>query len=466
MVVDLKPLVIPTSVTPSEALEYFRSKGFAPPEARFSHRDWWGASHARGFVVAKAMQDDILRTMRDAVERAIAEGQTLEEFRAGLEPELRRQGWWGRKTITDPLTGETREVQLGSARRLRVIFDTNMRTAYAAGRWMRIQRTRDAFPYLQYIQLQRVSARDEHKPFHDLVIPVDHPFWATHFPPNGWFCACTVRQLSEAAVKRRGLTVTTNPPVETRTWEDPRTGRRAQVPTGITPGFDTNPGAAFLSDQGRHDQIAVDLTPEARGVELGLINEARRRGLRTGNEHLAALDLGAGEAQSAGGPDGVVPVAWVEQSERKRVEFSASLKAALADAERQIGVVHNHPDSWPLSRADMRSLEANPGMIRAVAVGHDGSLYRASNPRAGLGYYADRLWQLAWARLREEASTLDMDEASLRKLAGHASASALDRADLVDYSHAIAGGSRVNLMRFGEDRMEAFIEGLVRWLDS
>ena len=29
---------------------------------------------------------------------------------------------------------------------------------------------------------------------------------------------------------------------------------------------------------------------EARGVELGLIHEARSRGIRTGNRHLAAID--------------------------------------------------------------------------------------------------------------------------------------------------------------------------------
>ena len=81
------------------------------------------------------MQDDLLRDIRGALDRALAEGRTMEQFRAGIEPVLRASGWWGKRTLTDPLTGETREVQLGSARRLRVIFDTNMRTAYAAGRW-------------------------------------------------------------------------------------------------------------------------------------------------------------------------------------------------------------------------------------------------------------------------------------------------------------------------------------------
>ncbi|WP_419737783.1 hypothetical protein [Ruegeria sp.] len=47
-----------------------------------------------------------------------------------------------------------------------------------------------------------------------------------------------------------------------------------------------------------------------------------------------------------------------------------------------------------------------------------------------------------------------------------AATSALDRAGYVNYAHAIAGGSRVNLMRFGEDRMEQLIAGLLEWLVS
>ena len=341
---DPAPAVTPVSVTPQEALEYFRAKGFAPPEARFSYTDWWGASHARGFVVAKAMQDDLLRDIRGALDRALAEGRTMEQLRAGIEPVLRARGWWGKRTLTDPLTGETREVQLGSARRLRVIFDTNMRTAYAAGRWVRIQRTKDVLPFLQYIQLQRVSAREEHEPFHELVVPVDHPWWATHFPPNGYFCACLTRQLSGAAVKRRGLTVTTDPPADTVPWTDSRNGRTVDVPAGIDPGFESNPGAVFLADQGRHDRIADDLTPQARGVELGLINEARSRGLRTGTEHLAAMEMVPDQSLTEGGVEGVAPVEWVSGA-GDRINPDGALKAAIADPNRRIGVIHNHPDS-------------------------------------------------------------------------------------------------------------------------
>ena len=460
--VDLAPLVTPAAVTPQEALEYFRAKGFAPPDSRFDYRDWHGASHARGFVVAKAMQDDLLRTLRDAVDKAIAEGRTLEQFRTDLEPELKRQGWWGSKTMTDPATGEQRTVQLGSARRLRVIFDTNMRTSYAAGRWVRIQRTKSALPYLQYIQLQRVNARDDHKPFHELVIPVDHPFWATHFPPNGWFCACATRQMTAAAVERQGLSVTTDPPMGTRAWTNPRTGQIDQVPEGITPGFDTNPGATFLAEQGRYEAIATGLTAQARGVESALIAQARARGIRTGVEHLAAMDIDPADTRAIGGAGSAAPVEWVS-GERGGVKLSETLKAIVADPVRQISVVHNHPDSPGLSITDLEMLEFSPGLVRVIAVGHDGSLYRASNPRRGLGFTAGRIWQLANIQITEEVADLDMDAQAMKRLAEHAASTALDRAGYVDYAYAIAGGSRVNLMRFGEERFERIITELLKW---
>jgi len=460
--IDLAPLATATSLAPLEAIEFFRAKGYAPPESRFSYRDWWGASHARGFVVAKAMQDDVLADIRAAVDDAIAEGHMIDNFRENLEPKLKAKGWWGQKTMTDPRTGETKTVQLGSKRRLETIFDTNLRTSYAAGRWVRIQRTKEVFPYLEYVQLERVTKRRAHEPFHALVVPVDDPWWATHYPPNGYFCACTTRQVSARALERRGLSVTENPPIETQTHTDKRTGRRIELPKGITPGFETNPGATFLADRGRHDAIAGDLGPEARGVELGLIQEARARGLRTGKEHLAALDLDA-ETPVPGGD--AAPVGW-NAGTRGSVDPNRAMSEAMTDPARRIGVVHNHPSSSAFSRKDFDTLERMPGLDRLIAVGHDGSLYRASAPRPGLGDTARDLYDLAAVRIDEEAASLGMNATAMRRLASHATASALDRAGYVKYAHAISGGSRVNLERFGADRMEQTIAGLLEWLGS
>ena len=51
------------------------------------------AEHAKMFTVAKSAGFDILGDVADAVDRAQAQGQTLAQFQADLEPLLRKKGW-------------------------------------------------------------------------------------------------------------------------------------------------------------------------------------------------------------------------------------------------------------------------------------------------------------------------------------------------------------------------------------
>ena len=136
------------NVEPREAVEFFRSKGY---HVSFGWQDTAALEHAGSFTVSKAAELDILREIRGAVDSALAQGTTFDAFRDEVEPFLRRRGWWGRQMMTDPLTGKERLVQLGSVHRLRTIFDTNLRTSYAAGQWQRILRVKDDLPYLRYV---------------------------------------------------------------------------------------------------------------------------------------------------------------------------------------------------------------------------------------------------------------------------------------------------------------------------
>lgn len=226
-------------VVPREALDYFRAKGW---QVGFSHLDVFREEHATAFTVAKGMEADVLRDIREAVDAALAEGKTFAQFKAELQPRLEELGWWGRKEMADPLTGEAREVQLGSPRRLKTIYRANLRTARAAGQWDRVQRTKRALPYLLY----SLGPSENHRPLHESwagrILPVDDPFWQTHYPPNGWGCKCRVRQVSAREAERRGGP-SRAPEVTTREWVNKRTGEVVEVPRGIDPGWDTNPGA-------------------------------------------------------------------------------------------------------------------------------------------------------------------------------------------------------------------------------
>jgi hypothetical protein len=232
-------------VEPKEALQFFRQKGLTPS---FAWQDVWQEEHVRSFTVAKAMSRDILEDIRGEVDKAIANGTTLEDFRRDLRPLLERKGWWGRKAMTDPQTGERKIVQLGSPRRLKTIFEVNMRSAYSAGRWERIQRVKKGFPYLRYRHSDSVKvAREEHLAWDGVIKPVDDPWWETHHGPNGWGCKCDAVPTSGSMLDRRGWEVTDDPPSFPKVnYTNPRTGEVTPIERGIDPGFSFNAGKAYL----------------------------------------------------------------------------------------------------------------------------------------------------------------------------------------------------------------------------
>ncbi|WP_081696415.1 phage minor head protein [Thiomicrorhabdus sp. Kp2] len=233
---------------PKETLKWFKSKGIQPS---FNWKDVWQEEHAIAFTVAKATEFDVLEAIKLATQQAISQGQTLAQFQKELKPQLIKLGWWGRQDKTDPLTSETYEVQLGSPRRLKVIYRTNLRTARAAGQYERAQKTKAAMPYLMYELGPSRNHRDEHVSWSRIILPIDHPFWQTHYPPNGWGCKCRVRQISAAEAERLGG-VSKDPHIQYRDWLNERTGELLQVPQGIDPGWDYNPGIARLKSLDEH----------------------------------------------------------------------------------------------------------------------------------------------------------------------------------------------------------------------
>ncbi len=222
---------------PPEVASFFRNKGLRPS---FDWQDVEPEEHAVAFSVAKAMQVDGLEAIQGALQEAIDEGIPYEQFAKELKPRLRRLGWWGVKEQVDPITGEVRKVRLGSPRRLKTIYRANIRSARAAGQWDRIQRTKDALPYLVYL----LGPSEHHRPHHEakegLVLPVDDPFWQSWYPPNGWGCKCHVRQITRREAERRGIS--DSPEIPMRDVFNRRTGEIKSIPSGIDPGWEMNPG--------------------------------------------------------------------------------------------------------------------------------------------------------------------------------------------------------------------------------
>ncbi len=272
---------------PEEALDFFRAKKLKPG---FDYRDTWKEEHQAAFTVAKAMQIDILADIRSALDDALANGKTFEQFQRELKPTLAAKGWWGIGTEFDPVSGQPREVHLGSPRRLRTIYETNVRQARSAGREERLQRTKATHPYAIYEVGPSENHRADHLSWHGVCLPIDDPWWDTHTPMNGWGCKCTKRAISKTVYERlqrtgipdptasqivndKGLPTghrqrrtikiqTSAPKVKYRDWLNKRTGEMVKVPKGIDPGFDYNPGSAgrqaALDEQLRAKQKAFD----------------------------------------------------------------------------------------------------------------------------------------------------------------------------------------------------------------
>lgn len=244
---------------PKGVLEFLERKKLKPTD---HWTDLWHGEHARYFTVARSVYADIVNDVYDEVVKAIASGSTLKTFQENLTPTLQQKGWWGKADDG---------VQLGSPRRLRTIYDTNLRTSYAAARWERIQRRKKSRPYLRYVCVLDEKTRAEHRRWHGTILPVDHPFWRTHYPPNGWHCRCVVQQISQADIERNGWELSETPEENFFEWENRSTGEVKQIPEGIAPGFDYNVGIANLRVKAR-EQVTEKLKKINPNIAATAIN--------------------------------------------------------------------------------------------------------------------------------------------------------------------------------------------------
>jgi hypothetical protein len=213
-----------------EQLEFFRKKLNLPTE-RWD--DIKRSAHDRAFIVAGASKADLLNDLRGAVDKAIAQGSGLGQFRKDFAAIVQRNGWTG-------WTGEGSKA--GEAWRTRIIFQTNMATSYAAGRWQQLNHP-DLLklrPYWRYHHADGVlHPRQMHQSWNGITLPHDHVFWKTHFAPNGWMCHCWISAVSAEEYAKSQAAGKTQPPDG---WNkvDPKT----DTMVGIDKGFDYAPGAS------------------------------------------------------------------------------------------------------------------------------------------------------------------------------------------------------------------------------
>lgn len=231
----------PRTSAPDAVLRYLQDKELQPG---FDWREVWQEEHALAFTVAKIMAKDVLGDVKASLEQALENGETFESWSKRISEVLASAGWAGERDVTNPETGEVATTNITAPRRLRTIWQANMRTARAAGQWDRAQRSKRLMPFFLY----QLGPSEVHRPHHadkvGLILPVDDPFWEKWFPPNGWGCKCWLRQISTAEAERLGYTGAAAPNVLELVYDNPATGERSRIPQGIDPGWASNPGRA------------------------------------------------------------------------------------------------------------------------------------------------------------------------------------------------------------------------------
>jgi len=222
----------PPGPVPQAAIDYLEAKKLKPG---FSYLDVWREEHLTAFTVAKVMEKDVLKDVKDSLAAALREGMTFREWAKDIKPTLDKSGW-------SNYVGDNQK-----PRRLATIFDANMRTARAVGQWGRITRAERTHPYLQYNLGPSKVHREQHKAWEGLILPVTDSFWRVAMPPNGYGCRCHVRQLTQEEAFSLGGP-SQSPDLQLVKWENPKTGASVEVPEGIQPGWDFNPGAISRDD--------------------------------------------------------------------------------------------------------------------------------------------------------------------------------------------------------------------------
>jgi hypothetical protein len=157
--------------------------------------------HAHAFTVAHSAGAGILDAIHSLMNRAAADGISFNDFRNGMLDMMKEKGWYGG-------AGHTKDEERYINWRIGVIYDTNMKTAYAQAEYRDNLAGSDLRPVWVYqSQMTGANRRQEHIALHGKAFRCDDSFWNDYYPPNGWGCECYVVTESEHSAEKAGIKV-------------------------------------------------------------------------------------------------------------------------------------------------------------------------------------------------------------------------------------------------------------------
>lgn len=218
-----------------EQIDYLKQKTNLPTQ---SYKDITSRQHDRAFVVAGAMKADLLNDLHNAVNKAVADGQSFQQFQDSFDDIIGKHGW-----LND-------EDDKYKAWRAKMIYQTNLKTSHAAGRYKQMTSPEmvKLRPYWRYRHNTIENPRIQHEKWNNLVLPVDAAFWRVNFPPNGYGCNCTIEAINERQLRAMGKTKPDTEPA----FDD---GERSD--------FNSTPGEAWFPDLNKYPEpIAKEFVKE------------------------------------------------------------------------------------------------------------------------------------------------------------------------------------------------------------
>jgi hypothetical protein len=183
---------------PAEAVRFLEKKINVPTE-KWDDLKW--GEHAHALTAAHSVEADILDDIHGLLNKAIASGESYDTWRKGMLGAMEKAGWYGGN-------GHTKDDTKYINWRLRIIYDTNMGTAYSAAQYRKQLQDAPGRPIWVYkSKVYGDNRRQEHLDLHNKAFRWDDPFWDAYYPPNGWGCQCYVAAKSESGAEREKIAV-------------------------------------------------------------------------------------------------------------------------------------------------------------------------------------------------------------------------------------------------------------------
>jgi SPP1 gp7 family putative phage head morphogenesis protein len=141
-------------------------------------------SAKQAFWVSHVAQLDVVHHVWRALDKAIANGTALDDFKKSVSAALRK-AWAG--SVEDP------------AWRMETIFRTNIQNAYSAGRYRQATTPEvlEDRPVWMFDAILDGRETEFCNTCDGIKRPADDPWWKTHYPPGHFNCRSSVITLTE-----------------------------------------------------------------------------------------------------------------------------------------------------------------------------------------------------------------------------------------------------------------------------